>query len=119
MARKQSTGTIAAGGTLTQDVVLGGSQFLTVIGIIGPTATGAADVSVQVFPFLDDPNGAGVEQTVTDLPLPTVDSVAAVLANNKAQILARYRVSGIRRVRIALKNNNVGALAGEIDFGIS
>lgn len=119
MARKQSTGTIGAGATLTQDVVVGGSQFLTVIGIIGPTATAAGDVSVQVFPFLDDPNGAGLEQTVTDLPLPTVDAVAAILASSKAQILGRYRVSGIRRVRISLKNNNVGALPGEIDFGIS
>lgn len=109
----------AAGGTLTQDVYTGASEWLLVIGILGPTAAAAGDVSVSVQPYLDDhgdTNNPG--PTLSDIPLGTdASSVAAVLANNKAQVLSRFRVAGLRKVRVTLKNNNATtALPGQLDF---
>jgi hypothetical protein len=114
MARTAFVSVAGGGGTGTQDVTTGGSEFLTVIGVIGPTATALADVGVTVQPYLDDKDSP----TLSDALVPAVETGTGILANNKAQIVMRWRVSGIRKVRIFLKNNNVGALPGEIDFDL-
>lgn len=116
MAKVVSSSNIASGATLNQDVVLGASEWLTVIAIVGPTATAAADVSVNVQPYTDE--SSTVAPVLAPLNLPTADAVAAVLSASRAYIFARYRVAGIRKVQIQAKNANVGALPVEIDFQI-
>jgi len=109
----------AAGGTMTQDVVVGGSEFLTVIGTLGPTAAAAGDVSISVQPYLDNPNGADQGQTLSDATVPALETGTAVLANSKAQQVVRFRVSGMRKVQVVLKNNNATtALPGRVDFDL-
>jgi hypothetical protein len=121
MANKVSSGTIAAaGGTMTQDVATGGYEFLTVIGTLGPTAAATGDISLSVQPFLDNPDGNDQNQTLADVLVPALETGTAVLANNKAQQIVRYRVAGIRKVRIVLKNANAStALPGRVDFDVS
>jgi hypothetical protein len=126
MARKSSgVAGVATTATLNQDVFVGGTEYLTVIGVVGSVANAAGaagDVSVQVFPYLDDLQSDlisptnGTLESLTALPLTAVDTVAAVLAGSRAQILSRYRVTGIRRVQIQVKNNNVATKPVEIDF---
>lgn len=121
MARKASTVDIAAGASLTQDVQLGGTEFLTVTALVGSAgnAAGAAgDVSVTVSPYLDDATPATPLGSVSPLPLPVLESAAAVLVASRAVIFARYRVSGISRVQIAVKNNNVAAKPAEANFDL-
>jgi hypothetical protein len=96
MARKTSS-SIAGGGTLTQDVVTGGSEFLTVIGVIGATATASGDVVISAQPMLDNPDGSDQNQTLADVLLPTLETGTAVLTNNKAQQIVRYRVRASAR----------------------
>jgi hypothetical protein len=98
MARKVSS-SIAAGTTITQDVVTGGSEFLTIIGVIGPTATASGDVVITLQPYLDNPDGSDQSQTLADVLVPALESGAAVLTNNKAQQIVRYRVAGEHRSR--------------------
>lgn len=120
MARAANA-SIAAGSSLTQDVFTGGSETLTVIGVVGnaANAAGAAgDVVISVQPFLDDAVRQDQTPTLADVLLPSIETGVAVLANSRAQQLVRFRVSGINRVRIFIKNNNAAAKPVEADFGL-
>jgi hypothetical protein len=118
---------------LTQDVVVGGSEFLTVLALAGPTATAAGDISVTLQQYRDDkadpvtyPGSTGPSSgtstgsgpTIAPINVPTLETSAAVLVSNVAYVWARYRVAGLHRVQIQAKNNNVGTLPVEIDFDL-
>jgi hypothetical protein len=126
-ANALSTGNVAAaGGTLKQDVVTAGEDFLTVIASLGPTAAAAGDVSVKVVPYLTDLESTdhGNGPTIADAGLALVQStndpgVAAYLnaTDHIARVMVRVRVSGIERVQLVLTNNNATtALPGRLDF---
>lgn len=120
MARVTSA-SVAPSGTLTQDVATGGSEFLTVTALVGTVAAAAGaagDVTLTVSPYLDDATPAVPTGSVSALPLPSVESAAAVLVASRAVVFARYRVSGINRVQIAVKNNNVAAKPAEANFDL-
>lgn len=132
MALKQ-VASLAAAATTTQDVVVGGSEYLTVIALIGPTATALGDAILTVQPYRDDkpdpttyPGSVGPSSgtstgsgpTLAPISLPALDTVANVLVGNIAYAFSRFRVAGLHRVQIQLKNNNVAALPAEIDFDL-
>ena len=114
----------AAGGTLTQDVVVEGEDEITVIGDIGPTATAAGDVTVAIQPFLTDlestdhGNGPALADVGLDLVQTTIyPGVAAYLAGGHARVMVRVNVKGIAKVRLVLTNHNATtALPGRLDF---
>ena len=124
----QTTGT-----TLTQDVAVGGSEYLSVLALAGPTAGAAGDITLAVQPYRDDkpdpvtyPGATGPSSgttmgagpTLAPISLPTLDSAAAVLVSGVAYVWARYRVAGLHRVQIQAKNNNAGTLPVEIDYDL-
>lgn len=124
-ANALSSGTIAAaGGTFTQDVTVSDSDFLTVIGDLGPTAAAAGDVSVKIVPYLTDLESTdhGNGPTLADAGLALVQDtndpgVAAYLAGGHARVMVRVRTRGIEKVRLILTNNNATtALPGRLDF---
>lgn len=118
MARTASA-SVAAGTALSQDVNVGGTEFLTVVvqvGSAGSPATAAGDASLAVQPYVD-PAAPG-PQVVTPVNLPTLESTAAALSSNVARLFARYRVSGLSKVRMQATNNNIAALPVEIDFDL-
>lgn len=131
-AKKTST-SIAASGTLNFDVSTEGLEDLTVIGQIGPTATAAGDVAVTVQPYLSDyqdsawrsgsgtNDGPQTDPALADVGLDLVPTtiypgVSAYLSGGVARVMVRIRVVGFAAVRITLKNNNVAALPGRIDY---
>jgi hypothetical protein len=114
MARKASAAgaDIAAGASLTQVVAVGGSEFLTVLGVVGAAgnaASASGDVVVSVQPFMDDEKSDSSGGTLSDALIPALETGTAVLANNAAQQFMRFRVTGLRKVQISVKNNNVAA----------
>jgi hypothetical protein len=114
MARKASAAgaDIAAGASLTQVVAVGGSEFLTVLGVVGSAANAAGasgDVTISVQPFMDDEKADASGGTLSDALIPALETGTAVLANSMAQQFMRFRVSGLRKVQISVKNNNVAA----------
>lgn len=119
MARKASP-SVAAGGLLTQDVGVGGIEYLTVlaqVGNAGSAAGAAADASVAVQQYVDSGNPDGLP-VLAPINLPTLESTAAVLVGSTAYVWARYRVAGINKVQIQAKNNNAAAKPVEIDFDL-
>ena len=124
MARTVSAGNLANGVALVQDVELAGSEWLSVIGVVGTAATpatAAGDVIVTVRAFLDDSKDAANPQNATIVPINlAVDavSIANTLVSSRAYLGNRYRVAGLRRVRIAVTNNNVAAMPVEVTFDI-
>jgi hypothetical protein len=48
--------------------------------------------------------------------VPATDTGVAVLANSRAQQIVRFRVAGIRKVRIFVKNNNAATKPVEADY---
>lgn len=114
--------TVLTTATLNQDVAVGGTEWLTVIAIVGTAAAAAGaagDVSVSVLPYLDDQvAGTGPSLVPTTLALPTTESVAAVLAASRAYVFIRVRVAGLSRVQIQAKNNNAATKPVEINFGL-
>jgi hypothetical protein len=117
MARAVSTG-IATGASLTEDVALGGVEWLTVIGVVGNAASAAGasgDVGITVQPYLEDAVGTATP-TLADVLVPATDTGVAVLANSRAQQIVRFRVAGIRKVRIFVKNNNAATKPVEADY---
>jgi hypothetical protein len=112
---------VNAAAFLNQDVQLGGSEFLTITAVVGTAAsaaTAAGDVVLTVAPYLDDATPAAPVGSVSPLPLPTLESAAAVLVASRAYVFARYRVAGINRVQIQVKNNNAAAKPVEANFDI-
>jgi hypothetical protein len=133
MARTVSVGNQGAGTTLTQDVRVGGSEFLSVLVLVGPTATAAGDAVLTVQPYRDDladkttypgstgpssGTSTGTGPTLAPITLPTLENAAAVLVSNIAYVWARYRVAGLHTVQIQAKNNNVAGLPVEIDYDL-
>lgn len=114
MARK--TGSQATTTTLTQDVKLAGSEFLTVLAQAGPTATAAGDITLTVQQYVDAANTG--DPVLAPINIPTLETSAAVLVGGIAYVWARFRVSGISKAQIQAKNNNVGTLPVEIDFDL-
>jgi hypothetical protein len=132
MAQTKNSAVVTTG-TLTQDVRVGGAEFLSVLCLAGPTATAASDISFIVQPYRDDladkttypgstgpssGTNTGAGPTLAPISLPTLETAAAVLVSNVAYIWARYRVAGLHTVQIIAKNNNVGTLPVEIDFDL-
>jgi hypothetical protein len=127
------TGSQTTGTTLTQDVRCGGSEFLSVLALAGPTATAAGDITLVVQPYRDDladkttypgstgpssGTSTGAGPTLAPIALPVLETTAAVLVGNVAYVYARYRVAGLHSVQIQAKNNNVGTLPVEIDYDL-
>jgi hypothetical protein len=132
MAQTKNAAVVTTG-TLTQDVRVGGAEFLSVLCLAGPTATAAGDISFTVQPYRDDladkttypgsvgpssGTSTGAGPTLAPIALPVLESSAAVLVSNVAYVWARYRVAGLHTVQIIAKNNNVGTLPVEIDFDL-
>jgi hypothetical protein len=122
MARKASAAgaDVATGASLTQDVAVGGSETLTVVGVVGSVANAAGastDVVISVQPYHDDEKSDSSAGTLADVLIPAIETGTAVLANSAAQQFARFRVSGLRKVRISVKNNNAASKPVVMTFG--
>ena len=113
MAKVLSPSTVASGALFTHDLPIGGVEWLTIIGAV-LAAGAAADVSTNVVPYTDDADAS--PGLLTGLLLPVDSTAAAVLTNGVAYIMNRYKVSGIRKVQIQVKNNNVAAKSVELDY---
>lgn len=113
---------VAAGGTLEQDVNVAAEDFLTVIGDVGPGASAAGDVSVVAIPYLSDSDSDfGGGPTLADSSMALVQDtevpgVAAALANGHARVMVRLRVMGFEKVRLVLTNHHASALPARLDF---
>jgi hypothetical protein len=133
MALVKSNGNQAAGTALNQYVNVSGSEYLSVLVLVGPTATAAGDAVLTVQPYRDNaadpstyPGATGPSTgtstsagpTLAPITLPTLENAAAVLVSNVAYIWARYRVAGLHAVQIQAKNNNVAGLPVEIDYDL-
>lgn len=128
------TGSQATTTSLVQDVNVGGVEFLSVLALAGSAGTPAAaggDITVIVQPYREDKpdpttypgsvgpssgTNTGAGPTLAPIPLPVLESTAAVLVAGVALVFARYRVAGLHRVQIKATNNNAGTLPVEIDF---
>lgn len=111
---KVSNAAVVTTGTLTADVDCEGVQDLSVLGIVGITATAAADVSIAVQPYTND-------ATPVLAPINLVPKVTAstnTLVANKAYAFASFFVGGLRSVRITLTNNNAGTLPAELHYDV-
>lgn len=116
---KTTSASVNAGSTLTQDVNTGGSEFLTVIaqvGNAGNAAGAAGDVVLTVQAYVD--GDTKTPFVLAPINVPTLESTAAVLVGSTAYVFQRYRVSGLAKVQLQAKNNNVAAKPVEIDFDL-
>lgn len=119
MARVASVGNVAAAGFLTQDVQLGGTEFLTVIvqvGNAGNAAGAAGDAIVTVQQYIDPPTTGS--PVLAPINIPALETSAAVLVGSTAWVWSRFRVAGTSRVQIQAKNNNVAGKPVEIDYDL-
>lgn len=108
-----SVASLSAGQVSVQDLDVSGGTYLAVTAVAGPTASAAADVSIQVFPYDDNPTGGqgGTNRALVPIPLPVaVTSPANTLVSSKANATAVFFVGGYTKVQIQVKNNNAGAL---------
>jgi len=115
-----SNSSVAAGTALTQDIQLGGSEWLAVVGVVGNAAnaaTAAGDVIIWAQPYLDDAVNNNLP-TLADITMFPDATNVAVLANSRAQHLVRFRVAGLRKVRIFVKNNNAAAKPVEANYDL-
>lgn len=106
---------------MTQDVAVGETENLVVTAVVGnaSNAAGAAgDVSIQVFPILDDAVQLTPDAPATVIPIAITasDTGAAVLSANRAYTWGRFKVGGFYRVQIQVKNNNASAKPVEISY---
>lgn len=118
MAYKSST-SVAAAGSLTQDINVHGGTYLAVTAQAGPTATAAADVSITVFPYDDNPGGGsgGTASAIAPIQVPLAAAQPAnTLVSNIAYATAIYLIAGYTKVQIQVKNNNAGALPVAFSF---
>jgi len=121
MPGSYTSGSVATTAVLAQDLTVSEEEWLTVIAVAGPTATAAGDISVAVLPYLSDrPGASGQNAPLAPATLPLAvttqePGTAAVLAAGKAYVLARYAVTGLDKVQVQAKNNNVGTLPVEIN----
>jgi hypothetical protein len=101
-----SGGSLGAGAVSNLEASVGASDFITVEGDLGPTASAAGDLTVQVFPY--SPDGS----TLMGTPLTPVAGIgyAGTLVAAHSQLVQRFDVMGIDKVRVVFKNNNAGAL---------
>ena len=134
MALVKSAGNIAQNAFFNQDVVVGGSEYLTILAVVGPTATALGDVAVQLQQYRDDkadpvtyPGSTGPSSgtttgagpTLAPINIPTLEAQATnVLSGGLAYAWVRYRVAGLHRVQIQVQQKNVSALPVEIDFDL-
>jgi hypothetical protein len=104
--RTPAGSTPAGGATVTQDASVGGSDWITVEGSLGPAAGAAGDLTCLVYPYAADGN------TIYSTPLVPAAGYgyAGTLSGGLSQLAQKYDVSGIDQVRIVWKNNNAGAL---------
>lgn len=84
--------------SLTQDVEVSHTDWLTVQGDLVGSAD--ADLSVTVKPFEND------NVTLTGFALAPVDSAGPTNQSGAVRFFGRYNVRGIDRVRITWTNNN-------------
>jgi hypothetical protein len=114
-----SNASVASGSTLNQDVDTAQASQLSVLGVVGPTATAAGDVSIAVFPYRESATGVSTAPVLGIAAIPALAAGAAVLGGNLAELAQSFNVAGYAKVQIQVKNNNVGALPVEIDYGIN
>lgn len=125
-----------AGTTFTQYVNVSGTEYLSVLVLVGSVAsaaTAAGDAILTLQPFRDTagdpstyPGGTGPSTgtstsagpALAPITLPVLESAAAVLVSSVAYVWARYRVAGLHAVQIQAKNNNVAALPVEINYDL-
>lgn len=99
----QPAGTaIGAGATLTTDVMCEGDS--TLILEVDMTGTAAGDLGITVVPYESD-NAT----LMTGLNLPVVQSNGPALSGGAVRYYAQIDVTGVERVQVQVKNNNVGA----------
>lgn len=103
---RNTVASLGAGATSIMEASVAGTDFITLDGDLGPTATAAGDLTAQVFPYAPDGN------TLMGTPIPPVAGFgyAGTLLAAHSQLMQKYDVSGIDHVRVIFKNNNVGAL---------
>lgn len=92
---------IAAGATQTIDIDCAGDSELTVQADMTGAASG--DLAVTVVPYEDDNVTLNV-----NAPLPAVRSAGPTFGGTTVGFNGTFDVSGVSKVRIVAKNNNVG-----------
>jgi len=97
---------VPAAGTVIQDASVGGSDWITVEGSLGPTASAAGDLTCSVYAYGAD----GTTIYGTPLVPAAGYGFTGTLSGGLSQIVQKYDISGIDMVRVIWKNNNAGAL---------
>lgn len=97
---------INAAQTLVQDVPCGGTDWLVVNSDM--TGTAAGDLIVTVVPY----EGDGVTLSSTTLPPVAGYGFVPTLAGGHVTAVQKYDVTGIDKVQLQVKNNNVAAQTG-------
>jgi hypothetical protein len=101
---------VASGASKTVDVDCRRVRTLTVIWrLLGTTTVGDLTLN-DALPMLQD-------GTVIPVGLAAVTSVAPVSDGANVVAMKQYNVSGLERLRLTAKNNNVGALNLTVDVG--
>ena len=104
-----SNPTLAAAGTQNIDVEVAGVARLTILGDLTGAAIG--DLAITVQPYFGD--NVTLEAVVLS---PMYTPPANVVAGGHVSSYAEYDVTGLGRVRILAKNNNVGAQALKVSW---
>ncbi len=103
--RAQVNQAIGTGATVNTDFDISDFDLATVIVSMTGAATG--DLGITVYPFEED------EANVPVAGLPVTAGTAVVSGGHVAQVL-QVNVTGLKAIRVAVKNNNAGGQT--IDF---
>lgn len=94
---------IAAAQTLTFDVPCGGTDWIMVQ--VDMTGGAAGDLGLTVVPYEAD----GVTLSGATLPAQAGTGYAATFGAGRVTAVQKYDTTGIDKVQVQIKNNNVGA----------
>lgn len=101
--RVAGTPSIASAGTQTLDIDCAGDSELTIDADMAGGASG--DLAVTVVPY----EGSDNVTLLSNAPVPVIRSAGPTFAGGTVHFNGTYDVSGVSRVRVVVKNNNVGA----------
>lgn len=101
--RIAGTPSIASAGTTFVDIDCAGDSELTVQVDMAGAANG--DLAVTAVPY----EGTDNVTLLANAPLPVIRSAGPTFAGASVSFTATYDVSGVSKVRVVVKNNNVGA----------
>lgn len=110
-ATLRSNSAIPTGNTQTFDIDTSDVDSITVFARARATAT-IGDLGINVFPFWAD--GVGLHST--NVPDSVVVAPSVQGANVEAMIACNLR--GVKKVRLAIKNNNAGSLSFDLNYVI-